>query len=46
MMTDSNETKKAKLNGCAWIAIVFLIAFAAAALYILFMFGSWIGAQA
>lgn len=44
-MTDNNETKKAKLNGCGWTAVAFLIAFAAAALYILFMFGAWIGAQ-
>lgn len=45
-MTNDNEAKTdRKLNGCGWIAIGLMLAFSAAVLYVLFMFGSWIGQQ-
>jgi hypothetical protein len=47
MMTDGND--KPRLNGCGWAVLAVLVplvlAFAAAALYILFNFGSWLGGQ-
>jgi hypothetical protein len=48
-MTNLDDNKKAKLNGCGWAALAVIVplalAFAFAALYILFNFGSWLGGQ-
>lgn len=48
-MTNLDDDTKAKLNGCGWVAIssigLIVLGIAAAVIFVLFMFGSWIGGQ-
>jgi hypothetical protein len=49
MTKDSEAAADRKLNGCGWVAIttigLIVLGIAAAVIFVLFMFGSWIGGQ-
>lgn len=49
MMKEDNDSTGPRLSGCGWAALAVIVpiglAFVAAALYILFNFGSWLGGQ-